>query len=279
MGLVGYTKSEFIYHLLRFRDVFVSEDFDSAYITSIFSELNMYGKSDVDRKNLFDVHSSINIGLDLEEEYLSLFSVSNHNVGWGVTFKKLLFHDIALCMYDVLGSFTGGDNPFFDENDDILTKNLIKRVQCAIGDENVNCSDYKSTLTVATDFIQNNRNILIDEILNEDNSNYAKSFYVEYFYDGWISSFVSTNKVRMNIFLDHIYIDEMRTTLNGIAAQKWGSNDDKVLLSLVMPRVCNNPENSAYDFYPTHLKNFQFGVRDIASLYLCDDGKIDLLYG
>ncbi|MBW6461582.1 MAG: hypothetical protein K0B07_00830 [DPANN group archaeon] len=108
-GFIEFTKENFMDLLLSYRDMFVEDRaFGAGYVTSCFSELNMFDKDVNARKKLFSRYKSINLRIDLEKEYSSLFSVSDYGVGSGLIFKKLLFYDVALRMYDVLGSFSGG---------------------------------------------------------------------------------------------------------------------------------------------------------------------------
>ncbi|MEA2004639.1 MAG: hypothetical protein U9O53_06855 [archaeon] len=178
-------------------------------------------------------------------------------------------------MYDVLGSFSGPDNPFFDEGDSDAIASLVSRV---LSQADVACSDYKTAVGVAADFIEGSKKLFIDEILKKNDCTFEYPFSAHSFYDGWISSFFTRKRVKMNVLVNNIYIDEMRVTLNGTAAVKWGSEDETVLLSLKMPMGCKNPDNDAYRLYPNNLKEFGFGLRDIALLTLDDDGCLRVSY-
>lgn len=270
-----FTEENFVDLLLSYRDMFVQDtDFVTGYVTSVFSELDMYPKDDDTRKDLFSEFGSINLRVDLEKEYSSLFSVSDYDDMSGLIFRKLLSYDIALRMYDVLGSFAGGDNPFFDENDDDSLNGLINGLRWKTGNENIDVSDYKGALDFATEFITNDRTTFIEEISDQDKSTYNGGFMVDHFHKAWMAPFYSDGVFKINVLVDNIYIDDMRIVLNGIAALKLGS---EVWVSLKMPRSCHDSDKDAYGLFPHNLGNHQFGIRDVALLCMGVD-KLKCIY-
>ncbi|MCK5063237.1 MAG: hypothetical protein KAR23_04855, partial [Candidatus Aenigmarchaeota archaeon] len=245
-------ESEFYEYVTNNYDMFIDDDvFGSDFVTSVFEKLDMCDKSASVRKKLFLDYESINIRLDLEKEYSSLFSEEDYGLGYDRVFKALFFYDLALRMYDVLGSFSGPDNPFFDESDSVAVASLIRRVSFEGDIDDGVCSDYGCALGIAADFLKNSKESLICDI-SDSNYTSANSFTVSIFYEGWISSFFSSRRVKMNVFVDNIYIDDMRAELNGISTSKLGSEEEKVVTSLKMPMSCRTPDTGAYYFQPEY---------------------------
>ncbi len=258
-------------------DMFIDDAvFGVDFVTSAFKKLDMSDKPDSVCNKLYSDYGSINIRIDLEKEYSLLFKEDDYTQESGQMFKALFFYDIALRMYDVLGSFAGCDNPFFDESDNAALSSLIRSISYRLDIDDDVCLDYTSALGVATDFIENNKKSLIDGLLDNNDYTLAESFMVRTFYEDWISSFFSYRRIKMNILVDNIYIDEMRSELNGIATSKLGSEDEKVVTSLKMPMSCHAHDTGAYSFKPWYSR-FNIGVRDIAILKLVD-GNLDLIY-
>ncbi len=270
-------ENEFYGYVTNRYDMFIDDDvFGSDFVTSVFKKLDMCDNSASIRRKLFSDYESINIRLDLEKEYSSLFSEEDYGLGYDRVFKALFFYDLALRMYDVLGSFSGPDNPFFDESDSDAVASLIRGVSFEGGVDDGMCLDYGHALGIAADFVNSCRESLIRDIL-DNNYTSADSFTVGIFYDGWISSFFSSYRVKMNIFVDNIYIDDMRAELNWIATSKLGSEKEKVVTSLKMPMSCHTPDTGAYYFQPEY-SHFNIGLRDIALLSLDNDGCLHMSY-
>ena len=270
-------ESEFYEYVTNNYDMFIDDDaFGSDFVTSVFAKLDMCDKSASVRRKLFSEYESINIRLDLEKEYSSLFSEEDYSLGYGKMFKALFFHDVALRMYDILESFSGSNNPFFDESNSVAVDSLIRRASYGSDIDDSVCSDYRSALGIAADFLKNSKESLICDI-SDSNYTSANSFTVSIFYEGWISSFFSSRRVKMNVFVDNIYIDDMRAELNGISTSKLGSEEERALTSLKMPMSCRTPDTGAYYFQPEYSR-FNIGLRDIALLILEDDGCLRMLY-